>query len=287
MKSLLKGQHLIHFTRKKQTWRPRPCGQPNSRIPSSAQPRSGSQESWTDLFTYTLLVTSVSDSFKIPGMRPSAAQSQIRFPLTHLLGNGGSVRLLRALVANGGPLSVSQLAVDCGLSRQGTYQALNALVDQRIVRVLGQARSQLFMMDTQHPLSQGLKELFGHEQSRWDKLLQGLRETLQRNKNVHAAWYYGRVARGEDEPSSDLDIVLIAQDEQVDDTVEAVRQALREIEDRLYVSCSVVGLSPADVARLSGGDEWWQNLAREAKVLKGLDPAQYAAKHNRQETRRG
>lgn len=239
------------------------------------------------IVTYTLLVTSVSDSFKLPVMRPSAAQSQLRFPLTRLLGNGGSVRVLRALIAYGGPLSVLQLAVDCGLSRQGTYQALNSLVSQRVVCVLGQARSQLFTIDTNHPLSQGLKELFGHEQSRWDQLLQVLRDTLQTNKNVHAAWYYGSVARGEDEAHSDLDIAVIAPDGRVDDTVEAVRQALREVEDRLYVSCSVVGLSPSDVARLSGGDDWWQDeMARDAKVLKGVGPAQYAAKHNRQNTQK-
>jgi predicted nucleotidyltransferase len=124
------------------------------------------------------------------------------------------------------------------LSRQGTYQTLNSLVSQRLVRVLGQARSQLFTMDTNHPLSPGLKELFGHEQSRWDELLQVLRDTFQTNKDIHAAWYYGSVARGEDEPHSDLDIAVIAPDGRVDETVESVRQALREVEDRLYISCS-------------------------------------------------
>jgi predicted nucleotidyltransferase len=215
-------------------------------------------------------------------MRPSASQSQLRFPLTRLLGNGGSVRVLRALIAYGGPLSVSQLAHECCLSRQGTYQTLNSLVSQRLVRVLGQARSQLFTMDTNHPLSPGLKALFGHEQSRWDELLQVLRDTFQTNRDIHAAWYYGSVARGEDEPHSDLDIAVIAPDGRVDETVESVRQALREVEDRLYISCSIVGLSPSDVVRLSSGDDWWQNMARDAKVLKGVGPEPYAAKLIRQ-----
>ena len=144
-----------------------------------------------------------------------------------------------------------------------------------------------------YPLSPGLKELFGHEQCRWDELLQVLRDTFQTNKDIHAAWYYGSVARGEDEPHSDLDIAVIAPDGRVDETVESVRQALREVEDRLYISCSIVGLSPSDVmrlrvrcqgkaapsdvARLSGGDDWWQNMARDAKVLKGVGPEPYAA----------
>ena len=107
-------------------------------------------------------MTSVGYLTTLYAMRPSASQSQLRFPLTRLLGNGGSVRVLRALIAYGGPLSVSQLAHECCLSRQGTYQTLNSLVSQRLVRVLGQARSQLFTMDTNHPLSSGLKDLFRH-----------------------------------------------------------------------------------------------------------------------------
>lgn len=212
----------------------------------------------------------------LSSMRPLTLQSHLRFPLTHFLGNEGSVRVLRVLIAYGGPLSVSQLARDSGLSPQGTRQTLDSLVGQRLVKVFGQSRSQVFAIDPQNPLSRALKELFGYEQARWDALLEELRETLRANKAIDAAWYYGSVARGEDTQQSDFDIVAVASDGLVDDAVESVRQALREVEDRLYVSCSVVGLSHSDVARLSDGDEWWQSMARDAKVLKGAEPGQYA-----------
>lgn len=207
---------------------------------------------------------------------PSTRQSYLRFPLSHLLGNEGAIRLLRVLIAHGGPLSVAQLARDCGLTNQGTRQTLNSLVSQRLVKVFGQSRSQVFAVDLQHPLSQGLKGLFSHEQCRWDGLLQVLRGILQPMNEVEAAWYYGSVARGEDAPRSDLDIAIVVANGQVDNVVDAVRQALRKIEDDYYVSCSVVGVSQSDVVRLSKGDDWWNGMANAAKALKGVSPVQYA-----------
>ncbi len=216
-------------------------------------------------------------------MRPKATQSHLRFPLTYCLGNEGAVRVLRVLLAHGGPLSVSQLARDSGLTARGTRQTLDALLQQRIVKVLGQSRSQLFAIDAQHPVSDGLRQLFGCEQSRWDELFNELREMLQANQHIEAAWYYGSVARGEDTPASDLDIVVIASEGQVEMATESVRQALQKVEDRHFVNGSVLGLSGSDAIRLSeeGGD-WWRNLARDAKVLKGVEPGQYLlAAHDR------
>lgn len=208
--------------------------------------------------------------------RPSTPQSHVRFPLTQLLGNESYVRVLRSLIAFGGPLSVAQLAREGSLSVRGTRQILDSLVSQQMVKVFGQPRSQVFAVDFQHPLSKGLKDLFFCEKFRWDGLLQTLRGILQPMEEVAAAWYYGSVARGEDAPRSDLDIAIVVGKGDVDGVAEAVRQALLKVEDDYYVSCSVVALSPADVKRLSKGDEWWNTMANAAKPLKGVAPMQYA-----------
>ena len=209
--------------------------------------------------------------------RPSKPQSHLRFPLTRLLGNESHVRLLRTLIAFGGPLSVAQLASESGLSARGTRQVLDSLVNQRMVKVFGQSRSQLFAVDIQHPLASGLKSLFSCEQSRWEGLLQTLRGVLQPMREVVAAWYYGSVARGEDSPRSDLDIAIVVGKGDVELAAEALRQALLKVEDDFYVSCSVVALSPADVQRLSKGDNWWNAVTEAARSLKGKTPAQYGS----------
>lgn len=159
---------------------------------------------------------------------------------------------------------------------RGTRQTLDSLANQQMVKVFGQSRSQVFAVDSRHPLANGLKDLFSCEQSRWDDLLQALRGILRHREEITAAWYYGSVARGEDAPRSDLDIAIVVGKGDVDRAAEAVRQALLRVEDSFYVSCSVVALSPADVKRLSKGDEWWNAVVNEARTLKGMAPAQYA-----------
>lgn len=213
-------------------------------------------------------------------MRPLSSQSHLKFPLTDYLGSEASVRVLRALLAHGGALSTSQLAQDSGLTPRGTRHTLDKLVGGKIVKVLGQSGARLFSIDYQNPMAKALEALFNHERTRWDEVIRELREALQANENVEAAWYYGSVARGEDTAASDFDIVVIAPEGEVDAVVESVRQSLRNVEDQLYVNCSVVGLSDSDVERLCTGDKWWLNMVRDAKVLHGTRPDEYLSKRN-------
>jgi predicted nucleotidyltransferase len=208
---------------------------------------------------------------------PSTAQSYLRFPLTRLFGGGGTVRVLRALALRGAPMSATQLAQECGLSRRGVHLILEGLSGQRIVEALGANKVQLFQLDRGNPLVAALQDLFSQEHDRWGELLRAVREALKGQLGASAAWYFGSVARGEDAPQSDFDIaVAVPDDRQVDALVEEIRQVLRPIEDKFYVAFSVIGLSNADIARLQqDGDEWWANVTRDAKVLKGVSPQQY------------
>jgi predicted nucleotidyltransferase len=148
---------------------------------------------------------------------------------------------------------------------------------RKLLKRFGQSRSQVFSIDFQNPLANALKELFDSEHSHGERVLGEIREVLAENEQVESAWYYGSAARGEDTQNSDFDIIVLSKDGQADAATEAVRDALQRVEDRLYVTCSVVGLSSSDVMRLSQGDAWWGNVVHDAKVLKGVDPEQYLA----------
>lgn len=187
------------------------------------------------------------------------------------------MRVLRALAVRGTPVSATQLAKECGLSRKGVHLALESLAGQRIVTALGANKVQLFQLDQGHPLAAGIRGLFQLEQERWAEMLQAVRGVLAEHEAIQAAWYFGSVARGEDVPRSDFDLAVAVPDEgSVEATVESVRHALRPVEDRFYVAFSVLGLSNGDIARLHrDGDEWWGGIIRDAKVLKGVGPPQY------------
>lgn len=208
-------------------------------------------------------------------MSSSTAQSYLRFPLTRLLGNGGSIRVLRAMMSYGAPLSIVQLARDTGLTRQGVRLVLDGLEAQGLVATHGVPRSQLFSVVTSHPFATPLMAMFEQERARWDALNQTFREALAANPQVSSAWLYGSVARGEDGPHSDIDIAIVTQ-ENSHGVAEAVRETLQALEERWGVHVSIVVLAPTDVARLQPSDSWWLKMSKDAKVIKGIAPQQEA-----------
>ena len=213
-------------------------------------------------------------------MQASTPQSHLRFPLTQLLAGGGHVRVLRVLMSYGAPLSVAQVAADSGLTTRGVRLILDSLVSQGMVQVLGQPRSQLYCVALVHPLADALKALFEHERSRWESFQAALRQALASWREVRSAWLYGSVARGEDRPGSDVDILLVVEQSGLEAS-HRVRDAVQALGDQLGVHFSAVVLTPDELAAVKPDDAWWADLKRDAKLLKGVSPAKEAARTSR------
>lgn len=202
----------------------------------------------------------------------SQTQSHLRYPLTSILGSAGSVRVLRALVADRPPRSAPQLAGAAGLTPQGVRLVLDTLARQQLVIVHGSGRTQLYALNPSHPFSGALVALFQEEQRRWDALLESIREVLaKRGSAVSAAWLYGSVARGEDSLASDLDIAILVRSQTVADQV---REDLMPLEDGQQLRISLTALTPKELAALPENDPWWSDVVRDGRVLKGAAPDQ-------------
>jgi predicted nucleotidyltransferase len=158
------------------------------------------------------------------------------------------------------------------MSTRGTRFVLESLVSQGMVSVLGQPRSQLYCVAVQHPLANAVKMLFQHERSRWESVQDALRQALAARQDVRSVWLYGSVARGEDAPHSDVDVVLVM-DENAVEASHQVRDAVQALGDMLSLHFSAVILTPAELAAIRKDDPWWTEVMRDAKVLKGLGPA--------------
>jgi predicted nucleotidyltransferase len=202
----------------------------------------------------------------------SQTQSHLRYPLTSILGSAGSVRVLRALVADRSPQSAPQLAGVAGLTPQGVRLVLDTLARQQLVIIHGSGRTQLYALNPSHSFSGALVALFQKELRRWDALLESIREVLaKRGPAVSAAWLYGSVARGEDAPASDLDIAILVRSQTVADQV---RQDLMPLEDGQQLRISLTALTPKELAALPEDDPWWSDVVRDGRVLKGAAPDQ-------------
>lgn len=191
--------------------------------------------------------------------------------------------MLRALLSYGGPLGVSQLSRESGLTPQGVRLVLESLENQRALVALGEPRARLYDINPRYPFVGVLRQLVAAETLRWEQVLQAVRNAVREHRTLSAAWYYGSAARGEDEAASDLDLAIVVRGEDLEQTLASIRHALQPAEETLLFTCSVVGLSESDVARLSrDNDAWWTGLVRDAKVLVGMGPGQLARHAKRQ-----
>lgn len=178
------------------------------------------------------------------------------------------MRVLRVL-SDGLTSSATQIATAAGLTPQGTRLVLGALAALGVVTAKGSARTQLFELAAVHPFRQPILQLFETERAVWEDLVARLRERLKKRAGVQAAWLYGSVARGEDTPTSDIDVALLVSAPDVGDKV---REDLMPIEDELGVRVSVTALTLQDLAALQEADKWWSDVVSDSRVLKGMRP---------------
>jgi predicted nucleotidyltransferase len=212
-------------------------------------------------------------------MARSVAQSSQRYPLTQVLGTEANVRLLRELSLHGGQLSAPSLVSRTALAKGSVRTGLNALLEFGVVVVRGNRHAQLYSLRLDHPLRAPIEALFEAEQARFDAIQQAIRQAATTCEPSPIATYvYGSVARGQDRPDSDLDILIIAEREDDVSTVTgALREALEEPAERIGFLPSVIGLSLDDITRyMRDAQSSWRGSLQEVMVVTGKDPTSLA-----------
>jgi predicted nucleotidyltransferase len=207
-------------------------------------------------------------------MKPGP-QSFFRYPLSTLLGTESSVRVLRELALHGEELTTTVLAARTGLTDQSVRNAMRTLASSDLLRVYGQGRAGSYKLDVSHPVARMVADLFRAEDDRAKAVQERIgRMAGKLDPAPMAVWMFGSVARAEDGPDSDLDLVLVIEDDGATERVaDDFREMLRDVEKALAVSISVVPLSTADVLRLSNGsDPFWSEVLSDGAALYGDGP---------------
>src|SRR5579859_3479281 len=175
-------------------------------------------------------------------------QSFLRQPLSAVFANPANVRILRALVRHGGELSAPLLAELSRMTKPSVLGALECLGALGYVESVGSGRQRLHRIDDRQPLLPALAALFAAEDRRFESVIESVRAAAVA-AGATAGWLYGSVARGEDRPDSDLDVAIFASCDAGSAKMK-MREALREAEDRLRFTASVLGLGTPDILRL-------------------------------------
>lgn len=210
-------------------------------------------------------------------MARSNPQSAQRYPLTQVLGTEANVRLLRELSLHGGQLSAPSLVSRTALAKGSVRTGLNVLLEFGVIAVIGSGHAQLYSLRANYPLRATIEALFEAEHSRFDAIVHAIRHAASGcTPSPLAVYVYGSVARGQDRPDSDLDILVVADNEAVDvsHVTRAMRDALQEPSERIGFLPSVVGLSLNDITRyMDDANSSWKETLSSVLVVTGKAPA--------------
>lgn len=198
---------------------------------------------------------------------------RFQHPLDDAFRTRSHMRILRVLdeLPAGFATSAREIARRARISHPTASGILATLSEQGIVMVRRLPRTDLFELNEAHVLVDRLRSLFEWERGLQEELLSTLRDYLRHRRSlVREAFVFGSVARGDMEPSSDVDLAIIVEpgkveavQEAIDIMIELVR---RRFGNRLNI---IVEEGSLEALRASGrrGRMLWANIAREGIPL--------------------
>jgi len=160
------------------------------------------------------------------------------------------------------------------LAASSVHSALLALEGIGVVEGVGSTRSRVYRLQRRFALNAMIETLFGEEERRYGAILDEFKSAAEdQGPGVLAVWLYGSVARGADRPGSDVDVVVVVNNDPAR-FAGAMQTRLQTAEETWQFRASLVVITLQDVGRLrDAGDHWWTNVTGQAKILLGPGPS--------------
>ncbi len=154
-------------------------------------------------------------------------------PFDTILNNTTKVRILRFFCRKGGTWSGNRIAAEVGANPMTAHRALRELRQATLLNVRKIGNSLAYSLKDRHFLvRQILRPLFDQEAKLSDRLSELLSQTLKsgEKEKVITVAIFGSVARGEERPTSDIDLFVLVES----------KQAKRKIRNALDPFCGRV-----------------------------------------------
>lgn len=208
----------------------------------------------------------------------SASESFLRFPLSVVFGTRGVVRVLREFVLSPSALRPDSVSKRTRLSVPTIHKVIEDLEQLGLLVASGSGRNTTYKFDGTTSVAKIISDLFVSESRRLEEIRRRIAQAAEELRySPLAVWIVGSFARGEDEPRSDLDLVLV-----FDTSREAIVEQMRRdfmrnvepvaLESRLRID--VAAASCDELVRLSRENSpFWLSLEQPLVVI-GKSPSE-------------
>ncbi|MBI3333310.1 MAG: nucleotidyltransferase domain-containing protein [Candidatus Omnitrophica bacterium] len=138
-------------------------------------------------------------------------------PLDTILNSAAKVRILRFLCRRGGEWNGRRIALQLGMNPVTAHKALRELHQETLLEFRRVGSNFVYSLrDAHYLIQQALRPLFRQEGAAAERAFDRLRMALPAGlkRQVVAVAVYGSVARRQERPTSDIDLVILVKSEQ-------------------------------------------------------------------------
>lgn len=138
---------------------------------------------------------------------------KITKPLDSILNTEVKMKILRFLCRTGAEWNGSQIAKEIGVTPAASHSALNELSKQGVIAMRNMGNTHVYTLNEEkYIVSDLLKPLYIKEDETLDKIIGIIKRNLASSKlkgKILSVSLFGSVNKGEDHPTSDIDLAVI------------------------------------------------------------------------------
>jgi predicted nucleotidyltransferase len=166
--------------------------------------------------------------------------------LEMLLGSRVKVKVLRTLCRHRGKeFTIRELAEFLNVSHMGVRKALNDLYKMNAIRIRVIGKSHTIALNAESYAGELSDKVFRTEEETLGELVKLLKKGLS-DPAITSALIFGSVARGEEDPLSDIDLFILTKDKEKAEV--AISELQREVSNRFGNAISPYILSQGQLA---------------------------------------
>jgi predicted nucleotidyltransferase len=159
-------------------------------------------------------------------------------PLDSILNTEVKTKILRFLCRTGAEWNGSQIAKEMGITPAASHNALNELTRQGVIMMRNMGNTHVYTLNTENYIvSDLLKPLYISEDEALNKIIGIIKRNLSSSKiksKILNVSLFGSVNKGEDHPTSDIDLAVIVSDAKTKSKVEKLFEKIDESVSRKF-----------------------------------------------------